>query len=192
MINCLNRFLRKFLIYDFQQVEIQGWCESDFSLGFLPMLEEKSHEEKVENDQDLEYDENEQTLENHHSKKYNFTKEVTYTVFLDEIWPRIGKKWSAKHNVSLIWREIMFIIKGSFEALSKPLGYLSKEEYINLGRKAAPNFYGERKYIYDIFKKYYSFKIKNFLFDEMDVIHNVFNRFVLLIFFFIKWIIKIN
>ena len=48
------------------------------------MLEEKSHEEKVENDQDLEYDENEQILENHHSKKYNFTKEVTYTVFLDE------------------------------------------------------------------------------------------------------------
>ena len=76
------------------------------------------------------------------------------------LWPRIGKKWSAKHNASLIWTEIMFIIKGSFEALSKPLGYLSEEEYINLGRKEAPNFYGERKYIYDIFKKVLLFQNK--------------------------------
>ena len=137
------------------------------------MFEERSHEEEMESD--LEDDENEQVLD----KKYNFTKEVTYTVFLDEFWPRIGKKWSAKYNPSLIWTEIMFIIKGCFEALSKPMGHLSKEEYMNLGRKEAPTFWKERKCIYDIFKKYDCFKIQNFSFDEMDVIHSVFNRFVL-------------
>lgn len=52
----------------------------------------------------------------------------------------------------------MFFIKGFFEVFLKFLGYLLKEEYFDLGRKCVFNFFGEREYIYEIFKKYDYFK----------------------------------
>lgn len=74
--------------------------------------------------------------------------------------------------------EIMSFIRGSVETLSKPSGYLSKEEYLDLGRKRAPNFSGEREHVYEIFKKYDLYKRQKNLFDESDLVQNVFNRFV--------------
>lgn len=88
---------------------------------------------------------------------------------------------SVRNNTTPHWsgRRLCLSSKGSFEALSKPSGYLSKEEYFDLGRKRAPNFSGEREHIYEIFKKYDHFKRQKVLFDELDLVQNVFNRFVL-------------
>ncbi|XP_078333030.1 TPR and ankyrin repeat-containing protein 1-like isoform X2 [Crassostrea virginica] len=160
------------------KVEIQGWSESDGTFSFLPMLEEGSDDEEEEEDQyqDIEDDENEQELKNRPPKKVDPRREVTYEVFAEEVWPRICKKFSGRYHPSLIWMEIMSFIQGSFEALSKPSGYLSKEEYLVLGRKRAPNFSGEREHIYDIFKRYDHFKRQKFLFDETDLVQNVYNR----------------
>ena len=65
---------------------------------------------------------------------------------------------------------------GSFEALTKKSGYLQKEEYFKLGRKRASNFSGERDKIYDFFLRYQHFKSQNSLFDETDLVHDVFRR----------------
>lgn len=64
----------------------------------------------------------------------------------------------------------MFFIKGFFEVFLKFLGYLLKEEYFDLGRKCVFNFFGEREYIYEIFKKYDYFKRWKFFFDELDLV----------------------
>uniref|UniRef100_K1PIT9 Lupus brain antigen 1-like protein n=1 Tax=Magallana gigas TaxID=29159 RepID=K1PIT9_MAGGI len=165
------------------KVEVQGWAESDGAFSFLPMLEEGSDDEDEEDEDDQyqdaddsEDDDNDQGTQNRPRKKVDPRREVTYEVFAEEVWPRISKKWSTRYHPSLIWMEIMSFIRGSFEALSKPSGYLSKEEYLDLGRKRAPNFSGEREQIYDIFKKYDHFKRQKFLFDETDLVQNVFNR----------------
>ena len=65
---------------------------------------------------------------------------------------------------------------GSYEALTKRSGYLQKEEYFKLGRKRASNFSGEREKIYQFFHRYQHFKSQNSLFDETDLVHDVFRR----------------
>ncbi|XP_061181485.1 TPR and ankyrin repeat-containing protein 1-like [Saccostrea echinata] len=165
------------------KVDVQGWSETDGALSFLPMLEEVSDDEEDEDDQYQDADEEEddsdedQELGARPRKKVDPRREVTYEVFAEEVWPRISKKWSGRYHPSLIWMEIMSFIRGSFEALSKPTGYLSKQEYLDLGRKRAPNFSGEREHIYEIFRKYDHFKSQKFLFDETDLVQNVYNRF---------------
>ena len=90
-------------------------------------------------------------------------REVTYDVFEKEIWPAIrGKKVrraaacstgdpfagadpsqiAANYHPSLIWTEIISFIKGSVEALLSPTGCLERAQYLELGRKRAPNFMG--------------------------------------------------
>ena len=91
-------------------------------------------------------------------------REVTYDVFEREIWPAIrGKKVrraaasstdgdpfagadpaqiAANYQPSLIWTEIVSFIKGSVEALQSPTGSLERAQYLELGRKRAPNFMG--------------------------------------------------
>lgn len=145
------------------------------------MLDEEEEENEDVQNQD---DDDSEDVKYHHTynrlrKKVNTRREVTYEVFVEEVWPRISKKWSTRYDPSLIWMEIMSFIRGSFQAMSKSSGYLSKEEYLDLGRKRAPNFSGEREHIYDIFKNYDRYKRQKLLFDEIDLVQNVFNRFVL-------------
>jgi hypothetical protein len=164
------------------QVDVQGWTESDGALSFLPMLEEESDDEEDDDDQyqdgDIEEDDSDDDQErgDRPRRKVDPRREVTYEVFAEEVWPRISRKYAGRYHPSLIWMEIMSFIRGSFEALSKAEGYLLKEEYLDLGRKRAPNFSGEREHIYEIFKKYNHFKKQNFVFDETDLVQNVYNR----------------
>lgn len=176
-------FLLRTLMY---QVEIQGWAEPDGAFNFLSMLDAESDDEDEE-DEDTQHqyaddskdgDNNQDTLNRSH-KKVDPRREVTYKVFAEEVWPLISKKCSVQYHPSLIWTEIMSFIKGSFEALSKPSGYLSKEEYFDMRRKRAPNFSEERENIFEMFKKYDHFKRQKQLFDEIDLVKNVFNRYVL-------------
>ena len=67
-------------------------------------------------------------------------------------------------------------MQGSYESLSSKAGYLSKEEYMELGRKRAPNFSGQRDDIYDIFMSYEHYKKNHQMFDETDVVHDIFRR----------------
>ena len=77
-----------------------------------------------------------------------------------------------------LWLDMFYFLYfiGSYEALTRTCGHLQKEEYFNLGRKRASNFSGEREKIYDFFLRYQHFKSQNSLFDETDLVHDVFRR----------------
>ncbi|KAL3888661.1 hypothetical protein ACJMK2_001026 [Sinanodonta woodiana] len=160
--------------------DIQGWSENDGPLSILPFLNEDSDAEEDEayddRDDDMDDEDQETRVAGMHQNKVDPRREVTYEVFVDEVWPRIKKKLKVSYHPSLVWTEIMSFIKGSFEALSKPCGYLSKEEYIVIGRKRAPNFSGERDRIYEYFTRYDHFKKQNSLFDETDLVHDIYKR----------------
>ena len=92
-------------------------------------------------------------------------REVSYEIFDTEIWPKIRGKYlgirskkagaedpfegkdpaalAIHYQPSLIWTEIVSFIKGSSEALSSDRGYLEMAQYLELGRKRAPNFQGD-------------------------------------------------
>ncbi|XP_060580921.1 TPR and ankyrin repeat-containing protein 1-like [Ruditapes philippinarum] len=92
------------------------------------------------------------------------------------MWRKLESKTRTGYHPSFVWTEIMSFIKGSYESLSSKTGYLSKEEYMELGRKRAPNFSGQRDDIYDIFLLYEHYKKNHQMFDETDVVHDIFRR----------------
>lgn len=49
----------------------------------------------------------------------------------------------------------MSYIKGSAEAMENPTGKLTLEQYLEVGRKRAPNFSGDtRRLVYGVFLQY--------------------------------------
>ncbi|XP_067665651.1 TPR and ankyrin repeat-containing protein 1-like [Haliotis asinina] len=157
---------------------VQGWGTQDDLFGFSPLepdSDEEDEEEAVDFDEEAE-NAPEQIRAARHQPKVDPRREVTYETFAEEIWPKILKKMSVNYHPSLVWTEIMSFIKGSFEALLKPNGHLSKDEYIELGKKRAPNFTGERDKVYELYLRYDHFKKQKFLFDEADLVQNIYKR----------------
>ena len=162
------------------KVDIQGWTDGDGPLSILPLLQEDSDEEsdsdEEEEEEGLEDDQDNLNQNRQNRKRIPPRREMTYELFSESIWPHMNKGIGKKYHPSLVWTEIMSFIKGSYEALSKPTGYLEKEEYFYLGRKRAPNFSGEREHIYTLFKRYEHARKQKFLFDETDLVRNVYQR----------------
>ena len=102
---------------------------------------------------------------------------VTYEVFTSTLWPKMvphdTKKQPTLHP-TLVWTEIMSFIKGSADALES--GELNLEEYQNVGKKMAPNFRSNREDIYELYRKYKDLKKSRLMFDECDLVHNVYKR----------------
>ena len=117
-----------------------------------------------------------------HKKKW---VEVTADFFCKRVWinclkSKYGKRFD---DPLLVWMEIQSFIKGSAKALDSKDGFLSKNDYISIGKKMAPNFANEREEIYECFLEYKNIlhqKTHLFdcdrLFDESDVIFNLFSR----------------
>ena len=103
-------------------------------------------------------------------------REVSYDVFANELWPRIAKKEKVHFHPTLVWTEIRSFIKGSVEALHTAKGFLSLEEYVDLGRKRAPNFSADRRQVYAMFQNYHHIKSSRGMFDEADVVFSLFLR----------------
>ncbi|XP_059151541.1 TPR and ankyrin repeat-containing protein 1-like [Physella acuta] len=119
----------------------------------------------------------ESTPNNRRAKKIKKSlKECTYDVFSTEIWPKFDKKKTKKFHPSLVWTEIMSFIKGSYESLSSEQGFLSERQYQSVGQKKAPNFTADRSEIYEIFQLYNSYIKNNNMFDEIDVVSNIYHR----------------
>ncbi|XP_004759452.1 TPR and ankyrin repeat-containing protein 1 isoform X3 [Mustela putorius furo] len=100
---------------------------------------------------------------------------VTFEVFANEIWPKMIKG-KTSYNPALIWKEIKSFLKGSFEALSCPQGWLTEEAYKKLGRKRSPNFKEDRSEIYSLFCLYQQIRSQKGYFDEEDVLYNLSRR----------------
>ncbi|XP_046565525.1 TPR and ankyrin repeat-containing protein 1-like isoform X2 [Haliotis rubra] len=153
---------------------VRGWEEQGDALG-ISLMDQDSDEDFMGMNND--YDEDVQQQEaaaGLRQRKLNPRKEVTYEVFASTIWPKIKKK--AKYHPSLVWTEIMSFIKGSFEALATSEGHLSEKDYIEVGRKKAPNFSGLRKTVYQLFERYDFSKKQNLLFDKADLVSDIFKR----------------
>ncbi|XP_067665654.1 uncharacterized protein [Haliotis asinina] len=156
-------------------VTVRGWEEQGDVLGISLMDQDSDDEDFMGMNND--YDEDvlqQEAAAGLRQRKLDPRKEVTYEVFASTIWPKIKKK--AKYHPSLVWTEIMSFIKGSWEALTKLDGHLSEEDYIEVGRKKAPNFSGVRETVYQLFERYDHFKKQNLMFDEADLVSDIFKR----------------
>ena len=111
-------------------------------------------------------------------------KEVTADFFCLNIWPNMKTKKLFKDPL-LVWMEIQSFIKGSFDALHTNDGYLLEGSYVtDVGEKMAPNYLeDDRKNIYQCFLEYNNILLNQSkeyqchrLFDECDVIHNLYHR----------------
>ncbi len=96
---------------------------------------------------------------------------------------------ASKISPSTLFQEIHSYIKGSHMALDKPQGFLSRDEYLRLPNKMAPNFRGlrlderqedlsgeragSRNTVYDMFEMYEELKRKMQAYDNADLIHHV-------------------
>ena len=112
-------------------------------------------------------------------------KEVTADFFCFNIWPNMKKTKKLFKDPLLVWMEIQSFIKGSFDALHSSDGHLEEESYVtDLGKKMAPNYLeDDRRNIYQCLLEYSNILLNQSeqyqchrLFDECDVIHNLFHR----------------
>ena len=153
--------------------KIYGWGEEE---THLVAIDEDSDIEGEEQDEATPEDTDDAVHGRHDPKSFDPRREVTYVVFVSELWPRMTKKVKVQYHPTLVWTEIRSFIKGSIEALHTEQGYLSLEEYSDLGRKRAPNFSADRELVYSLFVVYQNTKSSLRMFDEADVVYNVYTR----------------
>ncbi|KAK7091654.1 hypothetical protein V1264_009311 [Littorina saxatilis] len=161
------------------RVTIQGWGADEEIFAFVPLEDDSDEEEEEFFDEDEEgegREKDEGAAADHRPHKKDNRREVTYEVFAHEIWPKITKKAQVSYHPSLVWTEIISFIKGSFASLAQPKGYLDLQGYEQLGRKQAPNFTGSRDKVYGLFLKYNEYKRQHGLYDEADLVFNIYQR----------------
>lgn len=158
-------------------VPVAGWGEKESHLSFLPVFDSDEEGDKTDDDEDDEAGEAATKKDSKVQRKATTVKrEVTYMTFIHEVWPMIELKASSGYHPSLVWTEFCSFIKGTVASLESKCGYMSKDEYEQIGRKKAPNFSGDRNIIYEMFKRYRKICVDKNLFDELDVLHNVYRR----------------
>ncbi|CAC5364350.1 unnamed protein product [Mytilus coruscus] len=162
--------------------EIEGWTDIDDMQTILDDEFDSEYSDESESDEEeQEMDLNITLVENKRTrmKKVDPRREVTYEVFEDVIWPRIigkFKKHKGKYHPSLVWTEIMSIIKGSYGAIYDG-GFLNKNRYFEIGKKQAPAFVDEREILYNFFLEYEHIRQNRHMFDQTDLVQNLYQRF---------------
>ncbi|GAB1610784.1 hypothetical protein Ahia01_001364900 [Argonauta hians] len=101
--------------------------------------------------------------------------EVTYDVFLKEFWEEI-RPLAEGCLPNVMWTEIMSTIKGGYKALLSETGFLQRLTYLDLWKKKDKAFISNKKMMYDAFLKYDQLLKESGLFDQMDIVYNLFCR----------------
>ena len=143
-------------------------------LDTLLDLEESESEDESGFADYEEYGSFQKTVKQQHVQEW---REVTSTYFTENIWPKIHTEKGT--DPLLVWMEIKSFIKGSREAVESERGFLTQEDYEEVGKRMAPNFQGNRAEIYEMFQQYQKFLKKNRmsnLFDECDFVHKLYHR----------------
>lgn len=84
---------------------------------------------------------------------------VDFERFANEYYPHFREEQKAAADAALIYSEIMTHIRGSLQALHSAEGYLSSEEYLQLGTLRHSTLgESQRVHIYDAFVKYEKMK----------------------------------
>ncbi|XP_021345034.1 uncharacterized protein LOC110445000, partial [Mizuhopecten yessoensis] len=108
--------------------------------------------------------------------KGKLLRQVTYEVFRDEVWPKLGKAFDGKYDLSFVWIEILNHIAGSIEAISQRSGILTKEQYVGKARLRTVYSKEDLSHIYDMFKRYDNLKTQKGYFDVTDLLHSIMTR----------------
>jgi len=114
-------------------------------------------------------------------------QELTWIVFLNNVWPKLPKRGIDGVDASLLWTEINSNLKGSVGALKILARYNTsslfddrlkalKEEYDAGGKKQSAIPIERREHIWNLFIKYEQFRIKHYLFDQNDLVANIYRR----------------
>ncbi|KAI4256107.1 MAG: hypothetical protein L6R42_006401 [Xanthoria sp. 1 TBL-2021] len=100
---------------------------------------------------------------------------VDFPKFREEYWPILARDNEQRLPISLVFAEIMGVIKGS-SALALSLGPLTCEEYLQQSSRIAPSFAAEtdRLALYKLFGRYESLKLER---DEVDYVDRVLDVF---------------
>lgn len=101
--------------------------------------------------------------------------EVTYAVFL-KLWPKLNSKTNVTLAPALVWTEIKSFITGSLEAMRSPIGYLSRDEYLRIGRKRSTLSEPQRSDVYALFARYLEEKKRRQLWDLGDFVFSLWTR----------------
>ncbi|EKX42080.1 hypothetical protein GUITHDRAFT_111932 [Guillardia theta CCMP2712] len=126
--------------------------------------------------------------------KVQLREEVDFKVFESRIWPSLTKSGKCRWlSPSSVFQEIHSYIKGSVKALRSSQGFLSREEYLHMPEKMAPNFKGlkaseamedlpgdrkgSRDVIYDLFQLYEKEKKRLNMYDIADVTHHIYHNY---------------
>ncbi|KAJ3213538.1 hypothetical protein HDU67_002786 [Dinochytrium kinnereticum] len=97
--------------------------------------------------------------------------ELDYPTFLHKFWNRVDLKIRNRFDPSLVFNEIMGVIKGSEAAAWSKGGCLTREEYLKLSDRNFGSFKASRDTLYDAFLQYQSAKGSEK--DALDSINEV-------------------
>lgn len=154
-----------------KQVTVAGWTDTDDTI--FP-LQDISFDSDDDND-DTKEDSFQET--GHEEEMIPERQIITYETFTEEFWQKLPGTQKAAYHPSLVWMEIVSFITGSYQCLFNKDGYLSLQEYQDVGKKKANNFNGNREEVYQLFEQYRRWKRKqrNYV-DENEIIRNIFQR----------------
>ncbi|TFK22056.1 hypothetical protein FA15DRAFT_706710 [Coprinopsis marcescibilis] len=102
---------------------------------------------------------------------------LTYPTFLTQYWPHLPQNLTRNLDPSLVFSEIVGVIKGSEESLSCTKGYLDEKEYQSLSERANYLFASQRGTIYSLFVKYMALKREQGHYDAADRTHRILEVF---------------
>ena len=102
--------------------------------------------------------------------------EVDFERFRHYYYPHFSEKLKNLCDVAAVYTEIMTNIKGSLKSLHTPNGYISEEDYMNLGNSRQSTLDSTRRVLmYEAFKKYQKLKTQHYGdYDQLDVIFYVY------------------
>ncbi|KZP15183.1 P-loop containing nucleoside triphosphate hydrolase protein [Athelia psychrophila] len=100
---------------------------------------------------------------------------ITYDIFRDTYWNHFPQLLTKGLDPSLVFSEIMGVIKGSEAALNSPDRFVRKNDYVNLSHRTQSTFALKRGTIYDIFKVYMKHKHDAGHRDSADRTHDILN-----------------
>ncbi|ESK85770.1 hypothetical protein Moror_2448 [Moniliophthora roreri MCA 2997] len=98
---------------------------------------------------------------------------VTYDFFLGEYWPHFSQSLTKGLDPSLVFSEIMGVIKGSEEACRAQDRYLSRSAYEKLSTRTQATFATQRGRVYEIFEQYMKQKRLRGDYDAADRTHKL-------------------
>lgn len=105
-------------------------------------------------------------------------KDVTFERFCSVYWPHLNNKLTANLESSIVYTEIMSVIKGGLTASEvAPNGIFSREDYVALCDSRTSIFDAKkREIIYSIFLQYEKIKMEKGNFDLADLVNDLHQR----------------